>query len=89
VKQQCQEVPTQLIVELQGWFPTQGFIDALGIVYPQYWSQPKPEKRFNVHLAIIKATFYQPKKVGLDEVWVFNLFQILLLTFKNLCLCLA
>jgi hypothetical protein len=33
VKQQCQKAPTQLIVELQGWFPTQGFMHALGIVY--------------------------------------------------------
>jgi hypothetical protein len=25
-------------------------MDALGVVYPQYWLQLKPKKRFNVHL---------------------------------------
>jgi hypothetical protein len=33
VKQQCQKATTQLIAELQGRFPTQDFMDALGIVY--------------------------------------------------------
>jgi hypothetical protein len=50
-------------------------MDALNIVYPQYWSQPKHKKRFNAHLAIIKTTLYQPKQVKLDEVWVPILFS--------------
>jgi hypothetical protein len=29
-------------------------MDALDIVYPQCWLQPKLEKKFNVDLAIIK-----------------------------------
>ncbi len=64
-------------------------MDALGIVYPQYWLQPKHRKMFNVHLAIIKAILYQHKHVNLDEVYGFlSCFQLLLLTL-NLCLCLA
>jgi hypothetical protein len=54
VKQQCQEVTIQLIAQLQGQFLAQDFMDALGIIYPQCWRQPKLEKKFNVHLAIIK-----------------------------------
>jgi len=50
-------------------------MDALGIVYPQYLTQPKPEKRFNTHLVIIKAAFCQPKKVGPNEVWFLCLFS--------------
>jgi len=56
MKQQCQEATTQLITKLQGKFPAQDLMDALGVVYPQYWLQLKLEKRFNVHLATIKAT---------------------------------
>ncbi len=37
VKQQCEEVATQLITQLQIWFLVQDFMDALDIVYPQYW----------------------------------------------------
>jgi hypothetical protein len=50
-------------------------MDALGIVYPQYRMQPKPEKRCNTHVVIIKAVFCQPKKVGLNEAWVLGLFS--------------
>ncbi len=55
MKWQCQKATTQLITKLQGRFPAQDLMDALGDVYPQYWLQLKLEKRFNVHLAIIKA----------------------------------
>jgi hypothetical protein len=37
VKQQCEEVAIQLITQLQIWFLVQDFMDALDIVYPQYW----------------------------------------------------
>jgi hypothetical protein len=37
VKQKCEEVATQLIVKVKGQFFVQDFMDALGIVYPQYW----------------------------------------------------
>ncbi len=49
-------------------------MDALGVVCSQYWLQPKPEKGFNTHLAIMKVALYQLKKVRPDEVWVLNLF---------------
>jgi len=48
MKQQCQEVVIQFITKLQGMFLAQNLMDALGVIYPQYWLQPKLEKRFNV-----------------------------------------
>jgi hypothetical protein len=54
-------------------------MDALGIVYPQYWLQPKPK----THLAIINATFCQLEKVGFDEVWVLNFFSIIVLDLQR------
>jgi hypothetical protein len=44
IKQQCQKVATQFIIELQGQFPTQDFMDASGNYYPQYWLQLEFEK---------------------------------------------
>jgi hypothetical protein len=46
-----------------------------GVVYPSYWLQPKLEMRFSTHLVILKVAFCQPKKVGLNEVWVPTLFS--------------
>jgi hypothetical protein len=48
---------------------------AFGVVYPSYWLQPKLEMKFSTHLAILKIAFCQPKKVGLNEVWVPTLFS--------------
>jgi hypothetical protein len=36
-----------------------------------------------VYLAIIKATFYYPKKGGLDEIWVLGLFSIVVLNLQR------
>ncbi len=40
-------------------------------------------KKFNVHSAIIKTTFYQPKKAKLDEVWVPSLFYAIALNLQR------
>jgi hypothetical protein len=42
--------------------------------------------RFATHLAILKATFCQRKKVVLNKVWVPRMFLPLPLTFKFFCL---
>jgi len=47
MKQQCQEVAIQFITKLQGMFLAQNLMDALGVIYPQYWLQRELEKRFN------------------------------------------
>jgi hypothetical protein len=39
-----------------------------------------------VHLAIIKVTFYLPKKGGLDEIWVLGLFSIVVLNLQRFML---
>jgi hypothetical protein len=45
-------------------------MDAFGIVYSQYWLQPKSKTRFAAHLVIFKDAFNWLKKLGLDELWV-------------------
>jgi hypothetical protein len=55
----------ELIDELKARFPSQGVLDALGIVYPQYWRDSEvAEKNFRKHLNIIKAQYGQPKWIG-------------------------
>jgi hypothetical protein len=43
-------VVAQLIQELQRRFPEHIVLDALGIIYPQYWLQPDVEITFSKHL---------------------------------------
>jgi hypothetical protein len=43
-------------------------MDALGVMYPQYWRDSQAtEKSFRKHLDIIKAHYGQPKWIGLEE----------------------
>jgi hypothetical protein len=70
-------------------FFVEDLMDALGVVYPQYWLQLKLKKRFNVHLTIIKVTFCYPKKIKLEVVWVQVLFSNVTFDLQNLCLSLA
>ncbi len=45
-------------------------INALGIVYHQFWMQPNVELPFSLHLSVIKKHYCQLKRVkpSLDQV---------------------
>jgi hypothetical protein len=45
------------------------------ILYPQYRLQLEPKARFVAHLTIFNYVLCQPKKLGLDELWVLGLFS--------------
>ena len=51
------DAATRLIAELKERFPAVDTLNALGIVYPQYWMQPDCLKTFPLHLAIISDSF--------------------------------
>ena len=65
-----------LIAELETRFPTNHIMHFFGIIFPEYWLQDNVDMSFSLHLAILKATFYQPKLVvdaiG-DGTWVSSL----------------
>ena len=48
-------------------FPDHGLMDALGIVYPQYWLQGNCAASFRKHLDIIKAFYGEPRCIGKGE----------------------
>jgi len=43
--------------KLEKRFLAQDVMDALGLVYPQYWLKPSCEQTFLLHMAILKG-FY-------------------------------
>ena len=54
----------QLIQELQRRFPDHAVLDALGIIYPQYWLQPDAELTFSKHLGTLKNWYCNARVIG-------------------------
>jgi hypothetical protein len=58
----------QLMDELTSRFPSHGLMDALGVIYPQYWRDSETaEPSFHKHLDVIKEFYGQPKWIGEDD----------------------
>jgi hypothetical protein len=55
----------KLIDETKSSFPSISLMDALGIVYPQYWVQGDCEQSFRKHLMILQEFYYKLKYVGI------------------------
>jgi hypothetical protein len=55
VKEQCLVAIANFIKKLAWRFPNREFMNAIGIVYPQYWLNSKVENTFLAHLALLKA----------------------------------
>jgi hypothetical protein len=52
------EAAQEFIDELKTRFPSQGVMDALGIVYPQYWRDSQAaERSFRKHLDVLKSYY--------------------------------
>jgi hypothetical protein len=58
------DVAKKLVAELSSRFPSTDLMDALGIIYPQYWLDAETEQNFTRHLSIIKTTYGYPKKMN-------------------------
>ena len=68
VKVQCAEAARQIISELEKRIPAVELMDALGIVYPQYWVSPIATDTFLQHLDVLKCWFGVPKRLKGDFV---------------------
>jgi hypothetical protein len=57
------EVAAMMVMELQSRFPPSEVMDALSIVYPQFWIELGYEDKLTCHMNTLKATFCVPKKI--------------------------
>jgi hypothetical protein len=57
MKGQCAAAVELLISQLDRGFPNYEIMEALGIVFSQYWLQDKCDELFHVHLQVIKGWF--------------------------------
>jgi hypothetical protein len=58
------KVAEDLIVGLDAQFPKQAVMDAMGIVYPQYWLQTNANVTFPQHLEVLKNFYCTPRPCG-------------------------
>jgi hypothetical protein len=49
----------ELISQLASRFPAADLMDALGIIYPQYWFEDGADSNFEKHLRVIKMHYAQ------------------------------
>lgn len=50
--------------ELTSRFLSHGVMDALGVVYPQYWVHGDCDASFREHLDVLKDFYWEPKWIG-------------------------
>jgi hypothetical protein len=50
VKAQCKEAAKMLFQKLKRRFPHSDIMEAMGVVFPQYWLNAKYNKLFTVHM---------------------------------------
>jgi hypothetical protein len=63
VKGECFAETNMLIIKLDRHFVDSKLMNALDIVYPQFWMQPNVDFSFSLHMAIIKKHYCQAKRV--------------------------
>ncbi len=64
------KVITNLNDVLEKRFFAHDVMDALGVVYPQYWFKSSCEVTFLVHMATLKGSYCPLKKLGSTQTWM-------------------
>jgi hypothetical protein len=62
--------------EFEKNFPTQKMMDALRLVYLQYWFKSSCEESFSIHMALLKFFYCQPKKIGSSQTWTLTIIDV-------------
>ena len=56
-----------LIKEMDSWFLLQNVMQAMGILYPQYWLQGDCEESFSKHIRVLMDYYGHGKILGKDN----------------------
>ena len=57
----------KLLEELGNRFPLHAIMDALGVVYLQYWLQNDAEENFKKHFSVLEFFYCEPKYIEVDK----------------------
>jgi hypothetical protein len=67
IKGQCSSAAELLIEELSRRFPDSEIMEALGIVFPQYWRSPDCDTLFPMHMQVIKKWYCDMREISFGE----------------------
>jgi hypothetical protein len=67
VKQAAKEAAMQLCTELEERFPESELVNAIGVVFPQYWCDPNSLELFPLHVEVLKKYFCVAREVESDR----------------------
>jgi hypothetical protein len=68
IKGQCRDAAEMLIAELGKRFPDHKLMNALGIVFPQYWLQHNCDEFFPLHMKTLRQHFCETRSVSKGDV---------------------
>jgi hypothetical protein len=70
MKCSCDVASEMFVIELESPFVDLELMNALGIVYPQFWMEPNGRFFFSLHFNVIKKHYCELKRVkpSLDQV---------------------
>ena len=68
IKGQCCDAVEMLIAELGKRFPDHELMNALGIVFPQYWLQHNCDELFPLHMKTLQQYFCMTRSVSKRDV---------------------
>lgn len=51
-------------------------MDALRLVYLQYWFKSSCEETFSIHMALLKMFYCQPTKLGSSQTWILTIIDV-------------
>jgi hypothetical protein len=73
-----------LVWDLEIRFRAHGVMNVLGIVYPQFWVQPKCDATFVKHLQVINQFFAWAKPIrGMTKIWWWVNYSMLVTVIAN------
>ena len=64
MKGQCKDAAEMLTLELDVRFPEVELMNALGVVFPQYWLQPNCEELFPMHVKTLRGHYSMHRTVN-------------------------
>jgi len=68
VKGQCRDAAEMLSTELDARFPEVELMNALGVVFPQYWLQSNCDDLLSMHVKTLRAHFGVAQNVNFGTV---------------------
>ncbi len=83
--QWCSKVVFKIVAKVNDEFEknfAQEMMDALKLVYLQYWFKSSCEETFSIHMALLKMFYCQPKKLGSSQTWILTIIDVDILNLQ-------